>query len=65
MVIMMIFVSLGLLAVLIIFGITNGNYALTILMSITLLIYSCVLTCFRDRIKTGILLVKVATKFMS
>jgi len=34
-------------------------------MGITLLIYSCVLACFRNRIKTGIVLVKVATKFMS
>lgn len=61
----MIFVSLGLLAVLVIIGVASGNYALAVSMGITLLIYSCVLACFRNRIKTGIVLVKVATKFMS
>ena len=61
----MIFVSLGLLAVLCIIGIASQNYALAFSMGITLLIYSCVLACFRNRIKTGIVLVKVATKFMS
>lgn len=61
----MIFVSLGLIAVLCIIGIASQNYALAISMGVTLLIYSCVLACFRNRIKTGIVLVKVATKFMS
>lgn len=61
----MIFVSLGLLAVLVIIGVASGNYALAVSMGITLLIYSCVLACFRNRIKTGIVLVKVATQFMS
>lgn len=65
MVLTMIFVSLGLLAVLCIIGIASQNYALAFSMGITLLIYSCVLACFRNRIKTGIVLVKVATKFMS
>jgi len=65
MVLTMIFVSLGLLAVLVIIGVASGNYALAVSMGITLLIYSCVLACFRNRIKTGIVLVKVATQFMS
>lgn len=65
MVLTMIFVSLGLIAVLCIIGLASGNYALAITMGITLLIYACVLACFRNRIRTGIVLVKVATNFMS
>ena len=65
MVLTMIFVSLGLIAVLCIIGLASQNYALAISMGVTLLIYSCVLACFRNRIKTGIVLVKAATKFMS
>lgn len=65
MVMAMIFISLGLLAVLCIIGIASQNYALAITMGIMLLVYSLVLFCFRNRIKTGIVLVKVATNFMS
>lgn len=61
----MIFVSLGLLAILCIIGLASGNYPLAVSMGITLLIYSLVLACFRNKIKTGIVLVKVATNFMS
>lgn len=65
MVLALIFISLGLLAILCIIGIATQNYALAFTMGITLLIYSCVLACFRNRIKTGIVLVKVATNFMT
>jgi len=65
MVLALIFISLGLLAILCIIGIATQDYALAITIGITLLIYSCVLACFRNRIKTGIVLVKVATNFMT
>lgn len=61
----MIFISLGLLGVLCLIGLIIQNYALAISMGVILLVYSCVLFCFRNRIKTGIVLVKVATNFMS
>lgn len=53
------------IGVLCIIGIVIQNYALAIAMGVTLLIYSCVLACFRKRIMTGIVLVKVATNFMT
>lgn len=65
MVLTLIFVSLGLLAVLCIIGLAIGNYGLAISMAIVLLVYAIVLACFKNRIKTGIVLVKVATNFMS
>ena len=65
MILTMIFTSLGLIGVLCIIGVVTQNYALAITMGIMLLIYSLVLFCFRDRIKTGIVLVKVATNFIS
>lgn len=65
MIMTMIFASLGLIGLLCIIGVVTQNYVLAISMGITLLIYSCILFCFRKRIKTGIVLVKVATKFMS
>ena len=65
MVISLIFLSLGMLAVLAIVGIITGNIALTIIMVITLLVYGIILVCFRNRIKMGIVLVKVATSFFT
>ena len=65
MVISLIFLSLGMLAVLAIVGIITGNIALTIIMVITLLVYGIILACFRNRIKMGIVLVKVATSFFT
>lgn len=65
MVLTMIFVSLGLIALLCIIGLATSNYALAITMGIMLIVYGIVLACFRNQIKTGIVLVKVATKFMA
>jgi len=65
MVLVMIFTSLGLIGLLCIIGIAIQNYGLAISMGIMLAVYSCILFCFRNKIKTGIVLVKVATKFMS
>ena len=61
----MIGLTLGLLAVLAIAGIFMGQIGITIGMGITLLIYALVLFCFRKKIQTGIVLVKVATNFMA
>jgi hypothetical protein len=65
MILTMIFVSLGLIGVLCIIGVIIQNYALAISMGVILLVYACILGCFRQRIKTGIVLVKVATTFIS
>ena len=65
MVLVMTFLSLGLIAVLCIIGIATQNYALSIPMGIIFLVYIVVLACFRNKIKMGIVLVKVATKFIS
>lgn len=65
MVIVMIFLSLGMLALLTIIGIATENYGLAIPLGIIFIVYSIVLFCFRDRIKMGIVLVKVATQFIS
>lgn len=61
----MIFTSLALMGVLCLIGIISQNYALAITMGVMLLVYSCILFCFKNKIRTGIVLVKVATKFMS
>jgi hypothetical protein len=65
MVIVMTFVSLGLIALLCIIGIATANYGLAIPMGIMFLVYLLVIFCFRDKIRTGIVLVKVATNFIS
>jgi hypothetical protein len=61
----MIFLSLGILAILCIVGLFTSNIGLTIVMGIILIIYGIVLYCFRNKIKLGIILVKVATNFMA
>jgi hypothetical protein len=61
----MIFLSLGILALLCIVGLFTSNIGLTIVMGIILIIYGIVLYCFRNKIKLGIILVKVATNFMA
>lgn len=65
MVMVLIFSSLALIAILCIIGVVTQNYGLAISMGIVLIIYSIVLACFRNRIKMGIVLVKVATNFIS
>lgn len=65
MVYVMIFVSLGILALLALIGVVIGNYGLAIGMGITFLVYLIILFCFKDRIMMGIILVKVATQFIS
>jgi hypothetical protein len=65
MVISLIFLSLGMLAVLAVVGVITGNIALTIIMVITLVVYGIILACFRNRIKMGIVLVKVSTNFFT
>ena len=65
MIMVMIFSSLGLIGLLCLIGIIIQNYALAITMGIMLLIYTCILVCFRKKIQTGIVLVKVATNFIS
>ena len=65
MIMVMIFSSLGLIGVLCVIGVIIQNYALAITMGVMLLIYTCILVCFRKRIRTGIVLVKVATNFIS
>ena len=65
MVLVMTFLSLGLIAILCIIGIATQNYALAIPMGIIFLVYVIILACFRNKIKMGIILVKVATNFIS
>jgi len=65
MVLVMTFFSLGLIAVLCAIGIVTQNYGLAIPFGVMLLVYVCILFCFRDKIKTGIVLVRVATNFIS
>lgn len=65
MVIVMTLTSLGLIAVLCLIGIIDQNYALAIPMGVTFLIYALLIVCLRNKIKMGIVLVKVATKFIS
>lgn len=48
-----------------IYGIVIDQIGLTIAMGITLLLYCCILFCLRDKIKIGIVLVKLATNFMT
>ena len=45
---------------LIVFGIITKNWWMVIVFGLTALILGCVLFCFRSRIKTGILLLKMA-----
>lgn len=61
----MIFISLGLMGLLCILCIAVGALPLAAFFGIMLLIYGVVLFCFRNKIKTGIALVKVATTFFS
>jgi len=61
----MIIISLSILAVLTIVGIAIGSWGLAIPMGLTLLIYLIILGCYRNKIKMGIVLVKVATNFMA
>lgn len=61
----LIFLTLGILAVLFLVGIITGNVGLAISMAITLAIYGIVLWCFKNKIKMGIVLVKVAAQFFS
>ncbi len=65
MIMVMIFSSLALIGALCLIGVIIQNYALAITMGIILLVYACILLCFRKRIRTGIVLVKVATNFIS
>ena len=61
----LIFLTLGMLALLCLVGFATDNIGLAITMLILLLVYSLVLACFRKKIKMGIILVKVAAKFFS
>lgn len=61
----MIFISLGLMGLLCVIGLATGNIAITIFFGILLLIYGIVLFVCRNKIRTGIALVKVATTFFS
>lgn len=61
----MIVLSLSILAILTVVGIIIGKWPLAIIMGLTLLIYLIILGCYRNQIKMGIVLVKVATQFMS
>lgn len=53
------------LIALIILGIVNGIWWMVATFGVILLVISCVLYCFRSRILTGILLLKVAADFIS
>lgn len=65
----MIYTMIGLIfcvfAALIVFGIINQIWWMVITFAITLAITACLLFCFRDRIATGIVLLRVATTFLS
>lgn len=53
------------LIALIILGIVNGIWWMVITFGIMILVVTCILCCFKDRILTGILLLKVAADFIS
>lgn len=53
------------LIALIILGIVNGIWWMVATFGVLILVVTCVLYCFRDRIQTGILLLKVAADFIS
>ncbi len=61
MVLSLIFFSLGILVALAIFGAIIGNILLAVGMGITFLIYAIILIIFKNRIKMGIVFVKVAS----
>lgn len=61
----MIILTLGLLAILAIAGLIMGQIGITISVGFILLIYGIVLYCFRRKISTGIVLIKVATSFIA
>lgn len=50
---------------LIVLGIINSIWWMVITFAVTLLVMSCMLFCFRDKIRTGILLLEVTTTFMT
>lgn len=53
------------LVALIVLGIVSGIWWMVATFGVILLVITCVLYCFRDRIKTGIILLKVAADFIS
>lgn len=53
------------LVALIVLGIINGIWWLVITFGVMLLVTSCILFCFRDRIVTGIILLRVSANFIS
>jgi hypothetical protein len=61
----MIIASLAVILSFAIAGAAIGNVGLCVGMIISLVIYGSILCCFRKQIKIGILLVKVATKFLT
>lgn len=50
---------------LIVIGAINGYWWMVIVFGITLLITTCMLCCFKERIRVGILLMQVASQFIS
>jgi hypothetical protein len=60
----MIFLSLAIIASFVIAGIITANIGLSIGMGIVFLMYAFILFCYRQKIKIGINLVKIATKFI-
>jgi hypothetical protein len=60
----MIIASLSVIGLFAIVGIASGNFALFVMMLLFLLIYGIILCCYRKQIKIGIVLVKIATKFL-
>ncbi len=65
MVYILIAVSLLGLTGLVILGVVIGSLALVISAGVTLLIYSCVLFCLKERIKLGIALIKLTGEFIT
>lgn len=65
----MIYTFIGLIflvfAGLIVFGAINQIWWMVIVFAVAILLTACMLWCFRSRIKTGILLTKVATHFLT
>lgn len=53
------------LVALIVLGIINQIWWMVITFGVIILITTCILFCFRDRIVTGIILLKVASSFIS
>lgn len=65
MVYFMMTLSMVLIGVLFLIALFTGNLGLMIGMGLTFIIYSLVIFCFRNKIETGIAMVKVATQFIS